>query len=72
MERYHADKAVASRVINIFSDNAISRFRDILKGRLKQISMEKLLLKQSESEAESNGAQSQKIEKRRIPIKTVT
>lgn len=44
VERYHTDKAVASRIINIFSDNAISRFRNILKRRQKQNSLEKLLL----------------------------
>jgi len=33
VERYHRDKAVASRNINIFNDNAMCHFRNILKRR---------------------------------------
>ena len=37
--RYHPDKAVASRSINIFNDNAMCHFRNISKHRPKQITL---------------------------------
>jgi len=40
VERYHPDKAVASRNIDIFNDNAICHFRNILKCRQKQITLD--------------------------------
>ena len=63
--RYHRDKAVASRSINIFNGNAMCHFRNILKRRQKQITMDKFLVRQrpSGSEAESIGAKRQKKEK---------
>jgi len=65
VERYHPDKAVASRSINIFSDNAMCHFRNILKRRQKQITMENVLVRQrpSGSETESSGPKRQKKEK---------
>jgi len=49
VERYHPNKAVASRSINIFNDNVMCHFRNILKRRQKQITMDNFLvgLKQS-------------------------
>ena len=35
VQRYHPDKAVASRGINIFNHNATCHFRNILKRRKK-------------------------------------
>ena len=65
LERYHPDKAVASRSINIFNDNAMCHFRNILKCRQKQITMDNILVRQrpSGSEAELSGAKRQKKEK---------
>jgi len=65
MEQYHPDKAVASRSINIFNDNAMCHFRNILKCRQKQFTLENFLVGQrpSGSEAESSGAKRQKKEK---------
>ena len=65
VEWYHPDKAVASRSINIFNDNAMCHFRNILKRRQKQITMDNFLVRQrpSGSEAESSGAKRQKKEK---------
>jgi len=62
VERYHPDKAVASRSINIFNDNAIRHFRNILKHTQKQITLDNFLVRQrpSGSEAESSGAKRQK------------
>ena len=36
VERYHPDKAVESRSINIFNDNAMCHFRNNLKCRKKK------------------------------------
>ena len=63
VERYHPDKAVASRSINIFNDNAKCYFRNILKRRQKQITMDNFLVRQRPSEAESSVAKRQKKEK---------
>ena len=65
MDRYHPNKAVASRSINIFNDNAMCHCRNILKRRQKQITMDNFLVRQrpSGSEAESSGAKRQKKEK---------
>jgi len=62
MEQYHPDKAVASRSINIFNDNATCHFRNILKRGQKQITLDNFLVRQrpSGSEAESSGAKRQK------------
>jgi len=65
VERYHPDKAVASRTINIFNDNAMCHFRNILKRRQKQIKVDNFLVRQRPcgSEAELSGAKRQKKEK---------
>jgi len=65
VERYHPDKAVASRSINIFHDNAMCHFRNILKPRHNQITLDNFLVRQrpSGSEAEASGAKRQKKEK---------
>ena len=71
VERYHPDKAVASRGINIFNDNAVCHFRNILERRQKQITLDNFLVRQrpSGSEAESSGAKRQKKEKKKSPSK---
>jgi len=65
VERYHPDKAVASRSITIFNDNAVCHFRNFLKPRKKQITLDNFLVRQtpSGSEAESSGAKIQKKQK---------
>ena len=65
VERYHPDKAVVSRSINIFKDNAMCHFRNILKRRQKQITMDNFLVRQrpSGSEAETSDTKRQKKEK---------
>jgi hypothetical protein len=64
-ERYHPDTAVASCSINIFDDNALPHFRNILKRRQKQITLDNFLVRQrpSGSDAESSCAKRQKKEK---------
>jgi hypothetical protein len=48
VERYHPDKAAASRSINIFNDNAIFHFTNILKRRQKQITLDKFFVRQAQ------------------------
>jgi len=48
VERYHPDKTVASRSINIFNDNAMCHFRNILKHRQKQITLGNFLVRQAQ------------------------
>ena len=73
VEQYHPDKAVASRSINIFNDNAMCHFRNISKRRQKQITLDNFLVRKrpSGSEAESSGAKRQK-KRKRIPFQTIT
>lgn len=45
VENYHPNKAVAMRSINLFNDNAVSHFEDILKRRQKQGTLDKFIIK---------------------------
>nr|KAF6463386.1 tigger transposable element derived 1 [Molossus molossus] len=68
IEKYHPDREVASRAINLFNDNAMFHFRQVLKRRQKQ-SLDRFLVRQrpSEPEASSSGA---KRRKRKNPRRT--
>ena len=41
IEKYHPDKIAANRVINLFNDNAVFHFRQMLKHRHKQTSLDR-------------------------------
>lgn len=56
VEMYHPDKAVASRVSNLFNDIAISHFRNNVKQRRKQVSIERFLVKKRPSESQAKSA----------------
>ncbi|XP_067134160.1 tigger transposable element-derived protein 1-like isoform X1 [Centruroides vittatus] len=56
VERYHPDNAVASRVINLFNDNAMSHFRNIVKRRQNQISSNRVLVKKKPNESQEKSA----------------
>ena len=45
IEKYHPDKAVAVRATNLFNDNAVLPFYQILKRRQKQTSLDSFLIK---------------------------
>jgi hypothetical protein len=45
VEKRHPNKAVAVRATNILNDNAMSHFREILKRRQKQQSLDGFLVK---------------------------
>ena len=46
IEKHHPNKEVSGRAINLFNENALSHFRDMLKRREKQISLDRFLVKQ--------------------------
>jgi hypothetical protein len=45
VEKHHPSKAVAVRAMNLFNDNAMSYFFEILKRRQKQMSLDRFLVK---------------------------
>ena len=65
IEKYHPDKEVANCAISLFSDNAVFHFRQGLKCRRKETSLDRFLVRQrpSELKASSSGAKRQKRER---------
>ncbi|XP_066444151.1 E3 ubiquitin-protein ligase ZFP91 isoform X1 [Eleutherodactylus coqui] len=53
VEKNHPDKAVAGRVCNLFNDNALPYFRQILKRRQKRTSMDSILGQHRSTDSES-------------------
>ena len=51
VEKHHPNKAVAVRAMNIFNDNAMSHFREILKRREKQQSLDRFLVKVAQKDS---------------------
>lgn len=54
VEKHHPNKAVAVRAMNLFDDNAMSHFREILKRRQKQQSLDRFLVKVAKKEKDSS------------------
>jgi hypothetical protein len=50
---HHPSKAVAVQVMNLFNDNAMSYFHEILKRRQKQVSLDMFIVKVAQKEKES-------------------
>ena len=50
VEKPHPNKAVAVRAMNLFNDDAMSHFRQILKRRQKQRSLDSFLVKVTRKE----------------------
>jgi hypothetical protein len=50
VEKHHPSKAVAVRAMNLFNDNAMSYFSEILKRRQKQVSLDRFLVKVAQKE----------------------
>ncbi|PNF29464.1 hypothetical protein B7P43_G04543 [Cryptotermes secundus] len=46
IEKHHPNKAVAMRATNLFNDNVVSHFHQILKHRQKQMSLDSFLVKE--------------------------
>ena len=53
VEKHHPNKAVAVRVMDLYNDNAMSHFREILKRRQKQMSLDRFLVKVVQKEKDS-------------------
>jgi hypothetical protein len=53
VEKRHPSEAVAVRAMNLFNDNAMSYFHEILKRRQKQESLDRFLVKAVQKEKES-------------------
>ncbi|VFV34592.1 Hypothetical predicted protein [Lynx pardinus] len=53
VEKHHPNKAVAVRAMNLFNDSAMSHFREILKRRQKQVSLDRFPVKVARKERES-------------------
>jgi hypothetical protein len=51
--KHHPSKTVAVRAMNLFNDNAMSYFREILKRRQKQALLDRFLVKVAQKEKES-------------------
>ena len=50
IEEHYLKKAVAVQVMNLFNDNAMSHFREILKRRQNQVSLDRFLVKVAQKE----------------------
>ena len=50
VEKHHLNKAVAVQAMNLFNDNAMSHFREILKRRQKYVSLDRFLVKVARKE----------------------
>jgi hypothetical protein len=50
VENHRPSKALAVRAMNLFNDNAVSYFRQILKRRQKQVSLDRFLVKVAQKE----------------------
>jgi hypothetical protein len=53
VENHHKIKAVAVWAMNLFNDNAMSYYHEILKRRQKQVSLDRFLVKVTQKEKES-------------------
>ena len=53
VEKHHPNKAVAVWAMNLFNNNAMPYFREILKRRLKQVSLDRFLVKVAGKEKDS-------------------
>uniref|UniRef100_A0A8D2J1Y1 DDE-1 domain-containing protein n=2 Tax=Varanus komodoensis TaxID=61221 RepID=A0A8D2J1Y1_VARKO len=53
VEKHHLNKTVAVRAMNLFNDNAMSHFCEILKRRQKQASLDRFLVEVARKEKDS-------------------
>ena len=50
VEKNHPNKAVAVQAMHLFNNNAMSHFREILKRRQKQVSLDRFLVNVAQKE----------------------
>ena len=65
VEQYHPNKAVASRVCNMFNDIALSHYRQILKRRQKQTSLDRFFMQQGSNDSQA-GPSASKRQRREV------
>ena len=53
VEKHHPKKAVAVWAMNLFNDNAMSHFHEIVKRRQKQVLLDRFLVKVAQKEKDS-------------------
>jgi hypothetical protein len=53
VEKHHPSKAVTVRAMNLFNDNAMSYFREILERKQKQVSLDRFPVEVAQKEKES-------------------
>jgi hypothetical protein len=53
VKKHHPSKTVAVQVMNLFNDNAMSHYREILKRRQKQVSLDRFLVNVVQKEKDS-------------------
>ena len=53
IEKHHPNNTVAVQAMNLFNDNAMSHFHEILKRRQKQVSLDRFLVKVTRKENDS-------------------
>lgn len=53
MEKHHPHKAVAVQTVNLFNDNVMSHLHKICKRKLKQVSVDRFLVKVAQKEKDS-------------------
>ncbi|XP_013365403.1 PREDICTED: tigger transposable element-derived protein 1-like [Chinchilla lanigera] len=56
VEKHHPNKAVAVRTVNLFNNNVMSHFCEILKRKQKQVSLNRFLVKVARKEKRFYGA----------------
>ena len=53
VDKHHPNEVLAAQTMNLFNDNAMSRFHEILKRRQKQVSLDGFLVKVARKEKDS-------------------
>ena len=65
--KYHPNKAVASHLCNMFNDTVLSNFRQILKRRQKQTSLDRFFVRQWSSDSQA-GPSASKRQRREVTL----
>ncbi|XP_014308512.2 uncharacterized protein LOC106696566 [Myotis lucifugus] len=63
IQKIHPEKIATGRAMELFNDTCLTHFRNILKGRMKQISLDRFLSKTPVDESDESVAKRAKISK---------
>ena len=61
IERKHPEKVATGHALALYNDTCLTHFRNILKGRMKQTSLDRFLLKRPADESEESVVKKAKI-----------